>query len=86
MFINKTRSLNCEKLVLGNAFTPSAGTIDISSSSSAHPISINGIIPTGAAPTDSIETIDIKGGASSMGCYGYYYKNICCTRTTSNRW
>ena len=49
MFQNKgLENLNCARLILGNADIPSSGsgTIDIKSSNTNYPITINGVLPT----------------------------------------
>ena len=67
MFNIKKQSWNCGGITLGNDYLPETGTIDISSSSSLHPISINGIIPSGPSVPGAITTVDIKGGLTSIG-------------------
>ena len=63
MFQNKgLENLNCARLILGNADIPSSGsgTIDIKSSNSNYPITINGVLPTsggGGTIPDPIENL-----------------------------
>lgn len=76
MFDIKTRRINASGIVYGNDYLPESGTIDISSSNSSIPISINGIVPAGASDSDSITGITIKGGDSSMGVIGSITKAV----------
>ena len=61
MFQNKgLENLNCARLILGNADIPSSGsgTIDIKSSNSNYPITINGILPTSGGGGSIPDPID----------------------------
>ena len=65
MFRNKSHYINCNKLVLGNAYDPATGSIDIVSSDPAHPITINGEALHGTY-TDQMAIDAVHGSAGTF--------------------